>query len=93
MKQKNKFFFYSILISGITLMVGFTIQSKSQTYDLNFTALGGTAPKIEYIVVENLDRNTSITLDGSETLHLVSFIDVQDMMSDRTSIHRIKNGK
>lgn len=79
MKQKNKFFFYSILISGITLMVGFTIQSKSQTYDLNFAALGGTAPKIEYIVVENLDRNTSVTLDGSETLHLVSIIDVQDM--------------
>ena len=59
--MKKSIFVLSLLIA--------TAISYSQNYNISFTA-SGTGSNLDSVKIENLTQETSITIDGEDTLHL-----------------------
>jgi len=70
----------------ILLLGMFTIISlQAQNYYIDFTA-SGAASTLNSIFVENLSQGTSLTLGGSDTLHLIGTGDIIDKNQNKEDI-------
>ena len=76
MKTKNNFYTSLIILAILTL--SFTLNTRAQNYLINFTATG-TATTLDSIKVENLTLGTSLTILGSDILHLTSTLGINNI--------------
>lgn len=75
----------STILVFVMLLTAFT---QAQNYQLSFTG-SGDANTVKNVVVENLTQGTSLTISGSDILHLVGTvgIDNKDMQSNSISVY------
>jgi uncharacterized protein (TIGR02145 family) len=78
--MKNYSIFLLLLISAINL--------HAQDYQISFTGTGASAT-VDSVKVENLTQGKSITLGGSEALHLVKTITGINLLLDYENTFRI----
>ncbi len=75
MKTKKSIWIYSLAIMGVFLMLSVTLKTSAQNYIISFTATGAVTT-IDSIKVENITQATSLTLLGTDSLHLTGTSDI-----------------
>jgi len=61
------------------------ISLQAQNYYIDFTA-SGASTTLDSVFVENLTQGTSLTLGGSDTLHLIGTVDITDNSQSKDDI-------
>lgn len=67
--MKKLILFFAIFFVIVTIF--------SQNYTITFAA-AGAASTVEIVKIENITQNTSLTMNGNDTLHLVDVIGIED---------------
>jgi len=79
----------SLMLLIIFILTG-SIKTQAQDYEINFSATGITS-SIDSVKVENITQNTSLSLLGTDILHLVLNVSVKDLTTGDQSIQVYPN--
>jgi len=77
-------------ITIVFLWLFATVCIHGQNYYIDFTA-SGTTTTLDSVFVQNLTQSTSLTLGGSDTLHLIGTVDISEKSQNSSNIRIYPN--